>query len=369
MKQEYAPKRPFYLQIYQELLAQINQGTYPPGSKLPSEKELAEAYNVSRITSKKAMDTLAADGVISRTPGRGTFVLERPEAPQTPPSVPGNRLIGVIMEKFSSSFGGGLILGIEQECARRGYVMALRCTYHSKKAEVTAISQLLQLGAAGLIIMCVYDETYNPSILKLSLDNFPVVLVDREMSGIPLPCVTTDNHNAARRLTDFLFDQGHQRLTFVTAGHSFNTSTIKERAQGFAESCLEHGFLTDRGDWITNLSNVDRIPAPKEAQQKAQADREALKRYMEKHPQITGYLAASYDVGYLVQWAARQCADGIGRQVVCFDAPEDIFWPEPLVHIRQNQEEIGRTAVDQLLERIQGKALSGMTYIDYQFIK
>ena len=73
MKQEYAPKRPFYLQIYQELLAQINQGTYPPGSKLPSEKELAEAYNVSRITSKKAMDTLAADGVISRTPGRGTF--------------------------------------------------------------------------------------------------------------------------------------------------------------------------------------------------------------------------------------------------------------------------------------------------------
>lgn len=55
--------------------------------------------------------------------------------------------------------------------------------------------------------------------------------------------------------------------------------------------------------------------------------------------------------------------------MVCFDAPEDIFWPEPLVHIRQNQEEIGRTAVDQLLERIQGKALSGMTYIDYQFIK
>ena len=45
-----------YERIYGDLLAKIQSGDYQPGDRLPSEKELAELYGVSRITANKAMD-------------------------------------------------------------------------------------------------------------------------------------------------------------------------------------------------------------------------------------------------------------------------------------------------------------------------
>ena len=68
-----------YERIYGDLLAKIQSGDYQPGDRLPSEKELAELYGVSRITAKKAMDMLAKENQINREPGRGSFVC-RPAA-------------------------------------------------------------------------------------------------------------------------------------------------------------------------------------------------------------------------------------------------------------------------------------------------
>ena len=63
-----------YERIYADLLAKIQNGDYQPGDRLPSEKESAELYGVSRITAKKAMDMLAKENQINREPGRGSFV-------------------------------------------------------------------------------------------------------------------------------------------------------------------------------------------------------------------------------------------------------------------------------------------------------
>ena len=71
-----------YKKIYDDLLEAIEKGIYPPGSKLPSEKELMEQYNVSRITSKKALEMLADRNIIVRMPGKGSFVLEENERGQ-----------------------------------------------------------------------------------------------------------------------------------------------------------------------------------------------------------------------------------------------------------------------------------------------
>ena len=54
-----------YERIYGDLLAKIQNGDYQPGDRLPSEKESAELYGVSRITAKKAMDMLAKEKKIS----------------------------------------------------------------------------------------------------------------------------------------------------------------------------------------------------------------------------------------------------------------------------------------------------------------
>ncbi|GAB3976857.1 GntR family transcriptional regulator [Plantactinospora veratri] len=46
----------------------------PVGSRLPSEKDLAVRFEVSRMTVRQALDALATDGRVERVPGLGTFV-------------------------------------------------------------------------------------------------------------------------------------------------------------------------------------------------------------------------------------------------------------------------------------------------------
>jgi GntR family transcriptional regulator len=68
---------PLYHRLYVILRDRIAVGTYPQGSVLPSEFELTEAFNVSRITAKRALDELATEGLVERVRGRGTTVTDR----------------------------------------------------------------------------------------------------------------------------------------------------------------------------------------------------------------------------------------------------------------------------------------------------
>jgi GntR family transcriptional regulator len=62
--------------LYLLLRERIVSGELAPGARLPGEPSLAEENGVSRATVRKALDTLAAAGLIDRRPGSGTFVRE-----------------------------------------------------------------------------------------------------------------------------------------------------------------------------------------------------------------------------------------------------------------------------------------------------
>ena len=57
---------------------EIARGDYETGRPLPGEHKLAEARGVSRVTIRKALDALAAHGLVTRRPGRGAVVRARP---------------------------------------------------------------------------------------------------------------------------------------------------------------------------------------------------------------------------------------------------------------------------------------------------
>ena len=65
---------PYYQQLYAILRGEIISGQWKPGDMLPSETELIEEYELSRITVRQALDLLVNDGLIYRRRGRGTFV-------------------------------------------------------------------------------------------------------------------------------------------------------------------------------------------------------------------------------------------------------------------------------------------------------
>ncbi len=76
-----ALRSPLYHQIYLVLRDKIRSGALRPGDILPGEHDLAADYGVSRITVKRALNELAADGLVSRARGRGTQVVESDPAP------------------------------------------------------------------------------------------------------------------------------------------------------------------------------------------------------------------------------------------------------------------------------------------------
>ncbi len=67
-------RTPLYSQIFLFLRNKILSGEYPNGSFVPSELEIARAFDVSRITAKRALNELAEAGLAVRQKGRGTRV-------------------------------------------------------------------------------------------------------------------------------------------------------------------------------------------------------------------------------------------------------------------------------------------------------
>ena len=65
---------PLYYQLYTMLRDAIASGVLQSGSKMPSEKELAATFDVSRNTARRALAELANDNMVIRRRGRGTVV-------------------------------------------------------------------------------------------------------------------------------------------------------------------------------------------------------------------------------------------------------------------------------------------------------
>ncbi|MCL2884886.1 MAG: GntR family transcriptional regulator, partial [Oscillospiraceae bacterium] len=149
-----------YRKIYNDLLGQIRSGQLKPGDKVPTEEQLSATYSVSRITSKKAVEMLAGEGLVTRTPGRGTFVAPAARAPSDK-AAPGGKsaslrpgksasdrsadgtaaagprplLAGVIMSDFSDPFGMSFFRGTQEGLAKHGGVITISRAYNTQQAE------------------------------------------------------------------------------------------------------------------------------------------------------------------------------------------------------------------------------------------
>lgn len=68
--------QPRYRQVKNHVLANIRSGDWPPGTRVPSENDLAAQFGIARMTANRALQELTRDGCLSRVPGVGTFVKE-----------------------------------------------------------------------------------------------------------------------------------------------------------------------------------------------------------------------------------------------------------------------------------------------------
>ena len=70
-----------YHTVANKLLEMIDSGVFPPGSRLPGERELAKRFGVSRVSVREAEISLQAQGRVEIKVGSGVYVLDQTNLP------------------------------------------------------------------------------------------------------------------------------------------------------------------------------------------------------------------------------------------------------------------------------------------------
>lgn len=362
-------RQPLYRNIYRHLVEQIHSGSYLPGDRIPSEKELSRQFKVSRITTKHALEILSGEGKIVRVPGKGSFVAEpsrQVELEKGAYKQPAN-LIGCIMADFDDSFGVRVLQGIERRAGEFDFQVALHLS-RDVASEEQAIDSLLRIGTRGIIIMPCHGEHYNSAILKLVLDKFPLVFVDRNLRGLAASSVATDNVAAARLGVNHLIELGHRSICFVSSS-PVHTSTIEERLEGFVESHAEHAVGIDQSLRLEVLNKV-RPPHHWTIDQVGE-DVERVCKHLRAHGEITAVFAAEFAIARIVEIAAAKIGKRVPEDlsIVCFDTPMRYDLEPHFTHLRQQEFEMGAWAAQLAYDHVTGSRKVRKVRLDAELIR
>jgi DNA-binding LacI/PurR family transcriptional regulator len=229
-------------QRVRELLrAQLAEGRYPPGSRLPTETELPKLLKAGKQTIVRALNDLVRDGLIVRRRGDGTYVADR----KNPPLIAGRHLrIGILWhrsvmpERLLTYFQGAMTRGalsawglenVEPTFARVGDRETTRAVWTSTERGITVecIGESVysrerhpDLAAVkagrfdALLVLSIIEEPWLEDVFALGI---PTVLVDvaSERKAMRTDSVLVDPGPGYRAAVERFVSKGLQRIFFV----------------------------------------------------------------------------------------------------------------------------------------------------------
>lgn len=221
-------KEPLYQKIYNYLKGEIVNEKLLSGSKLPTELELSEAFGVSKITAKRAMDELEINGFITRKRGHGSFVLPL----RNDGNVSECKIVSMILPNNDSS-GRAIdyIMGATNYLQEEGYYLSIHTTFGNHETERKYLLDLSDNGVKGIIFYPSTRKNFNV-LSSLYVKNFPIVLIDKKIESLPLSSVVSDNRGGGFQATSHLIQLGHRRIAYVSYCDLDSLSSVKERFIG-----------------------------------------------------------------------------------------------------------------------------------------
>ncbi|MEK3889905.1 GntR family transcriptional regulator [Bacillus sp. FSL K6-3431] len=234
------PSVPKYQIARDYILNFIQNKDIPAHDRIPSESEFIDKLGVSSITVRRALAELVDEGVIYRIKGKGSFISDQKPTNQTR-----SKLITFVLsgnEMYDNSYIQ-IIKGVQSYLSEHDYKLIIEFIENNIDQEIELVKKLIQTDCGGLLIYSSDPEAAKEYLKDIQLKRLPVVLLDRFPMGIPLPCITCNNHDGAYEAVKYLIDLGHTKIGF--SAYDFFLNSEKERYLGYQHAMMNANLSTD----------------------------------------------------------------------------------------------------------------------------
>lgn len=330
-------------QITQQLRERLQQEIYETGSFLPAERLLAEEFGVSRPTLRKALEPLVEAGALVNLPGVGTRVASANgahKALQAEAVARADwRIIALLLPDITNRFFIEVTEAIEYTALQRGYQLLLCNSRHQGSLEAVHLRQLAERGVDGVIIG--HDPNQEPpeTLRLLEEAGIPFVFLFSNPRATRYDSVVLDEQSGVQQALKYLFSLGHREIAYCrTAG-----IVPHPRETAYRNIMAEQG-LTVRESHILPFEKLEGTTG-----------QEAVRKLLAAKPKPTAVFAGNDHSALLLlkHLAALNVRVPEDLSVIGFD---NLSFTEhlttPLTTVDQPKQEIGRRAVELLLERI-----------------
>lgn len=236
-----------YNKIILEILKLIIDRNIKPNELLPSEGKLAEIYGVSKMTTKLALNKLAEKNIIYRLPRRGSFLADVDlntveellnSSSKNEANDNTSKFIALIIPTLDM-YTSGIIKGIEELARKNNIHVIIKCTAGKSEIEGEILSEIEQMPEIkGVILYPNDDGVCGNNLLKLKMQNYPIVIIDRLFKEIKFDSVYHNNFQGAKIAINYLIKKGHNNIGFLSDDISHITSR-EERYLGFVNAMME----------------------------------------------------------------------------------------------------------------------------------
>jgi DNA-binding LacI/PurR family transcriptional regulator len=177
--------------------------------------------------------------------------------------------LGAIFPEIANGFYADVLGGIDEVAAECGFdVLAAFVGTHRQRPEL--VKRLLRQGRCDALVVLNLDDRLD--LKPDAVEQLPIILIDREISGANLPVVGMDNVGGAQAMVEHLFEQGHRKIAILTGptGNHDSEQRLIGCRQAFARLGLtlderylwRGGFTLDSGTRAAREFLESRLPMP-----------------------------------------------------------------------------------------------------------
>jgi DNA-binding LacI/PurR family transcriptional regulator len=216
-----------YVSLKNDIMRKIYEGIYEDGEAIPAERILADQYNMSRVTVRKALDLLEKDGIIRRTLGKGTTVCLNRQSYNSGLDI--IALVAPAQRRFFATF-----IDYFQKIADKHNSLVVFIQQSEHESIKDTLFKLLQKNIHNVVIWLDYEVLNTKYIQRLRGLGMNIVFFDITVNSPYADCVCLDNRDAIYSLYQYVMEKKNKSVVYVTRENT-SPSSYQERNQTFKE--------------------------------------------------------------------------------------------------------------------------------------